>query len=77
MSSNVCMKCFLLTSMLAESCWLVARLEWMSSMRPLRYFVVTCGNSQSQIIIKGFAKRLMEYGAVVGNKLTDSFFWSK
>lgn len=39
--SSVCMKCFLLASTDAESCWLPARLEWMSSMRPLRYLVVT------------------------------------
>lgn len=25
----------------AESCWLPFRLEWMSSIRPLRYLVVT------------------------------------
>jgi hypothetical protein len=42
--SSVCIKCFLLASTDAESCWLPARLEWMSSMRPLRYLVVTCGS---------------------------------
>jgi hypothetical protein len=25
----------------AESCWFPARLEWINSIRPLRYFVVT------------------------------------
>jgi hypothetical protein len=40
--SSVWKKCFLLASTDAESCWLPARLEWMSSISPLRYFVVTC-----------------------------------
>lgn len=39
--SKVCIKCFRLASTEAESCWLPARLECISSMRPLRYFVVT------------------------------------
>lgn len=39
--SRVWWKCFLLLSTEAESCWLPARLEWMSSMSPLRYLVVT------------------------------------
>jgi hypothetical protein len=40
MYSRVRWKCLLGWSMVADS-WLVWRLEWMSSMRPLRYFVVT------------------------------------
>ena len=45
MISSVCKKCFRLASTEAESCWLPARLEWMSSMRPLRYLVVTWKSS--------------------------------
>jgi hypothetical protein len=41
MYSNVRWKCRLGWSMVADS-WFVWRLEWMSSMRPFRYFVVTC-----------------------------------
>ena len=39
--SRVWRKCFLLASTEAESCELPARLEWMSSIRPFRYLVVT------------------------------------
>ena len=41
MISKVCMKRFRLASTEAESCWLPARLESISSIRPLRYLVVT------------------------------------
>lgn len=41
MLSRVRWKCFLLASMEADSCWFPLRLEWMSSMRPLMYLVVT------------------------------------
>ncbi len=44
--SSVCRKCFLLASTDAESCWLPARFEWMSSINPLRYFVVTCARGE-------------------------------
>jgi hypothetical protein len=40
-SSNVCWKWRLLLSTEADSSWLPARFEWISSMRPLRYLVVT------------------------------------
>ncbi len=40
--SSVCRKCFLLASIGVESCWVPAKLEWISSINPLRYFVVTC-----------------------------------
>ena len=45
--SMVCRKCFLLASTDAESCWFPARLEWMSSISPLRYLVVTCEDYES------------------------------
>lgn len=41
MISSVWKKCFLLFSIDAESCWLPARFEWISSISPFRYFVVT------------------------------------
>jgi hypothetical protein len=40
-NSRVCMKCFLLASTDVDSCWFPAKLEWMSSINPLRYLVVT------------------------------------